>query len=190
MLWKIWVMTLVAEMVCEFFRIYTCDPPFKLIWDISSTKTIRTHINSIMPFGSVQYCQNASIDPGSGNGLLPIWSQAIAWTNAEFSSIDPLWRNFNVSPSQWVNVVVNPWEITCEYIPQCLMGIQIMKFDAFMQNCSISSAFISSGDCNDASDIPKENLAQRSSQINFFHCLQMIMSTNSLNWYTVCIISV
>ena len=40
-------------------------------------------------------CINELVIIGPGNGLSPVWRQAITWTNAHLLSIGPLGTNFN-----------------------------------------------------------------------------------------------
>ena len=41
------------------------------------------------------YASGNWVSIGSGNGLAPVWRQAIAWTNADLLSIGPLGTNFS-----------------------------------------------------------------------------------------------
>ena len=44
---------------------------------------------------------------GSGNGLSPVWCQAITWTNADFLSTGPLGTNFSEIQIKMQNLLIN-----------------------------------------------------------------------------------
>ena len=42
------------------------------------------------------------VSTGSGNGLVPIWHQAITWTNTNLMSIEPLHANLEI----WLKTMI------------------------------------------------------------------------------------
>ena len=45
------------------------------------------HINSLRPSDAIWQHRSGSGNIGSGNGLLPVWHQAITWTNVDSTSV-------------------------------------------------------------------------------------------------------
>ena len=90
----------------------------------------------------------------SDNGLLPVWRQAITWTNTELCSIGPLGTNFS---EIWIKlqncsfIKMHPKMLSAKWQPFCLGGDELIELYIIIFHGQATSPNILAGNPDDES---------------------------------------